>query len=107
MDLNEEQRSKLNILLFQLGDQLKEPPTVLDYQDWKNNVDYIMEEIRDISDAAYGKLDDLVTEALRLGEEHMHEIDSDEPPNVVGRSAELFYTQVSYVTSEINNLKAL
>ncbi len=107
MDLNEEQRAKLNVLLFQLGDQLKEPPTILDYQDWKNNVDYIMQEIRDISDTAYHKLDDLVTEVLRLGEEHVAEIDSDEPPNIVARSAELFFMQVSYVNSEINNLKAL
>ncbi|CCB89468.1 hypothetical protein [Simkania negevensis] len=107
MNLNEEQRAKLSVLLYQLGDQLKEPPTILDYQDWKNNVDYIMQEIRDISDAAYYKLDDLVTEVLRLGEEHVYEIDSDEPPNVVARSAELFYTQVSYVTSEINSLKSL
>jgi len=106
MELNEEQRSKLSVLLFQLGDQLKEPPTILDYQDWKNNVDYIMEEIRDISDEAYNKLDDLVTEVLRLGEEHMHEIDAEEPPNVLARSAELFYAQVSYVTSEINSLKS-
>jgi len=106
MELNEEQRSKLNVLLFQLGDLLKEPPTILDVHDWKNNIDYVMQEIREISSEAYEKLDDLVTQVWRLGEQHVYEIDSDEPPNVVAHSAEKYFEQVSYVTSEINSLKA-
>lgn len=105
MNLNEEQSAKLNVLLFQLGELVKDLPTVLDYRDWKNNIDYVMREIHDISDIAYEKLDDLVTQIIQIGEDHVYLLDSDEAPNVIAHSSETYFKQVAYLTSEINSLK--
>lgn len=105
MEFNEEKRTKLNLLLFQLGEMVKDPPTVLDHYDWKNDLDYVMQEIRDISEEAYEKLYDIVLQVQRMGEEHIGDIDGDAAPNVTARSAELYFQQVAYLTSEINSLK--
>jgi len=107
MKSDEKKAKRLNLLLFQLGELVKDPPTALDIEDWKKNVEYVMQEIRDISDHVYDRLDDLVTEVVRIGEEHIHQIDMDEAPSVVARSGELYFTQIAYLNSEINMLKSL
>jgi len=99
--------TKLNHYLFQLSELIKSPPTVLDYHDWKSNVDFVMQEIHDLSDRAYEELEDLVTQLKRLGEDHVFRIDADEPPDVISRSSELYFEQVSYLTSEMNRLKGV
>lgn len=103
--MQDENNHKLNLFLCQLGELIKEPPTVLNYYDWKSNIDYLMQEIHDVSDATYEKFNDLVAQVMEVGEEHVYFVDSDEPPNVISRSMEQYFKQVSYLTSEINSLK--
>ena len=107
MNHDDKKLVKLNALLYQLGEQVKDLPTLLDYHEWKNNLDYTMQEIRDISDKAYESLEDLVTQVCRIGEEHIYELDNDEPPSVTARSSELYFEQVAYITSEVNRLKII
>ncbi|MBI3211279.1 MAG: hypothetical protein HYZ47_01150 [Simkania negevensis] len=100
-------RAKLSLLLFQLGELFKDPPTVLDYYDWSDNIDYILGEINQLSSTAFNRLEDLVIEAQRRGKQHVDDIDADEAPSVIEHSSYLYFEQVSFITSEINSIKSL
>ncbi|NGX51497.1 MAG: hypothetical protein K1060chlam2_01363 [Chlamydiae bacterium] len=99
-------KTKLQLLLYQLGELLNEPPTTLDLPDWRDNVTYIMEEIRDISELAFNHLEDLVAEVVRLGEVHVADLDEDAPPKQTERTGYDYFKQVGFVSSEINSLKS-
>ena len=103
--MKDEKQIKLHALFFQLGEILKEPPTIIDCYDWIDNIDFLMQQIQAISEDVYSKLDDLVTEVQRCGKEHVHDIDTEASPSQISRSADLYFKQVSYINSEINNLK--
>lgn len=105
MEFSHEKRNKLHSLFYQLSELIKSLPTILDFYDWVGRVDYIMQEIRDLSDRAYERLNDLVLELERIAEKHVEDLDEDVSPRVAASSAEKYFQQVSYVISEINQLK--
>ncbi len=105
MQMKDKKQIEFHSLLFQLGEILKEPPTVIDCYDWLDTIDALMRQIRAISKEAHDKLDDLICEVQRRGQEHVRDIDANESPSQVARSADLYFEQVSYTNSEINDLK--
>lgn len=103
---DETSKEKLRILLFQLSELLNDPPVVINFHDWTETVEDLMDEIEEFSSFVRNRLDDLVVEALKRANIHVEDLDNDAPPNQIERSAHEYYTQVAFVTSEINNLKS-
>lgn len=104
---DEASREKLQLLLFQLGEELKDPPIVIDIITWRENVEIAMEGIREVSPYVFERLEDLINEVIRLAQKHVMDIDNDLPPNEVEQSAMKYYQQVSIINSEINAIKSL
>ena len=103
--MDQPSKEKLNLLLFQLGEHLNDPPVVINLNDWRDTAQDILEEIAEVSPFARNRLDDLVTEAVRRAEIHVDDLDSDAAPTQSEKSAHEYYTQVGFVMSEINDLK--
>ena len=99
--------TKLNLLLFQLSESVKIPPTIVDLYDWRYNVDYVMGQIKELAPDHYNRLDDLVTAVQLQGQNHITDIDADEAVNVIAHSSEHYFEKVSMLISEINHLKSL
>ena len=104
---DEASREALEVLLFQLMELLKSPPVVLDLPDWRENVEDVMNKIKDLSEVAYENLEDLVIEAVRRAEVHVQDLDENTQPQQTERSAQEYFTQVGFVSSEINSLKSI
>jgi len=100
-------KAKLQVLFFQLNEILKDPPTILDFPEWKDNISYVMDQIKELSELVYNRLDDLVTELIRRGENHVSDLDVDAAPQQTERSAYKYFEQLAYIESEINSLKSL
>lgn len=98
--------TKLGLLLFQLGELVKDPPTTVDLYDWRYNIDHVMKEIKDLAPDYYEQLDDLVTAVQMEGERHVSDIDAEEAPNVIAHSGEHYFAKVAHLISEINRLKS-
>lgn len=107
MPQDEPSKEKMQILLFQLGELLKDPPIVLNLADWRDSVEDVMDEIEGLSPYARDRLQDLVTEAIRRAEVHVDDLDSDAPPNKTEMSAQEYFAQIAFVGSEINALKSI
>ena len=69
-------------------------------------IEDLMDEIEKLSPFVQKRLDDLVVEVLKRAYIHVKDLDSDAPPTQTERSANEYYAQVAFVTSEINNLKS-
>jgi hypothetical protein len=104
---DEAAKAKLQLLLFQLSEILNDPPTILDLADWRDNISHVMDQIKEVSELAYNRLEDLVVEVVRRGEVHVDDLDSEAPPNQSERTAHEYFAQVAFVTSEINSLKSI
>ncbi len=98
-------QEKLGILLFQLSELVKDPPTPIDFYDWRDNVSHVMKEIKAISLKSYDRLDDLVLAIERYGEQHVNDIENEVSPAEIAHSAERYFQQAAFLTSEINSLK--
>jgi len=104
---DEASREALEVLLFQLMELLKGPPVFLDLPEWRENVEDVMNKIKDLSEVAYENLEDLVVEAVRRVEVHVQDLDENTEPQQTERSAQEYFTQVGFVSSEINSLKSI
>lgn len=104
---DEATKQKLQVLLFQLGEIIKDPPTILDLSVWEDNIELVMDEIKEVCELAYDRLDDLVIEVIRRGEIHVKNVDEEMPPNEVEQTEHEYFQQVGFVTSEINSLKSI
>jgi len=104
---DEASKEKLQLLLFQLGETLKDPPVVIDIYSWRDSVEVIMEEIQKVSPYAYNMLEDLITETVRIANIHVSDLDRNAPPNEIEQSSMKYFEQVAFVNSEINNLKSM
>ncbi|MCB1110784.1 MAG: hypothetical protein KDK64_07350 [Chlamydiia bacterium] len=100
-------KEKLQLLLFQLGEQLKDPPIVIDMYDWRETVEIIMTEIQEVAPIIYEQLEDLVVGAMRLAERHVSDLDRDASPKEIEQSSMEYFEQVAFVTSEVNRIKSL
>ncbi len=100
-------KSKLQVLLFQLTELLKDPPIIINLPDWRDNVEGVLEEIGALSPDAYDRLQSLVAEAIRRAVAHVGDLDNEAAPNKTERSYNEYFTQVAFVTSEINAIKSL
>ncbi|MCB1107671.1 MAG: hypothetical protein KDK76_06220 [Chlamydiia bacterium] len=100
-------KEKLHILLYQLSEQLKNPPIVIDLHDWRESVEIIMKEIEEFSPYVFERLEDLVVEAIRLANIHVLDLDKEAPPKEVEHSAIEYQEQIAFVSSEINAIKSL
>jgi len=100
-------KEKLQLLLFQLGEQLKDPPIMIDLYDWIDTVEIIMKDIQEVSPYVHDRLDNLVTEAARLANKHVMDLDKDAPPKDSEQSAMEYFEQIAFVASEINAVKSL
>lgn len=107
MPTDDTEKERLQVLLFQLSEQLKDPPLMIDLYDWRDTMEILMKEIKEISTFAYDRLDDLVNEAMRLAEKHVQDLDRDAPPKESEQSAMNYQEQIAFVTSEINTIKSL
>lgn len=103
---DEPSKEKFRMLLFQLGEMLNDPPIVINFLDWRETIEDLMEEIEELSPFAFGRLDDLVTEALRRAGTHVEDLDSDAAPGQIEKSEHEYFAQVAFVASEINDLKS-
>ena len=98
---------RINFFFFQLSELVNDPPTTLDFYDWRSNVNTLMEEIKELSLSDYEQLDDLV-EAVKLqGERHVSDLDAEESPAVIAHSQEHYFESVAMLDSEINQLKKI
>ena len=104
---DEATRQKLQLLIFQLSEIINDPPTILDLADWEDNIEHVMNEIKDVSEMAYDRLDDLVIEVVRRGEIHVKDVDDEVSPKQSEQTAHEYFQQVAFVTSEINSLKSI
>ena len=104
---DEATQTKLGLLLFQLGELAKDPPTTVDLYDWRFNLDHVMEEIKELAPDYHERLYDLVTAIQAQGEQHVTDIDAEEAPNVIAHSGQIYFEKVSILNSEINQLKSL
>ncbi|QVL58336.1 MAG: hypothetical protein KFB93_04435 [Simkaniaceae bacterium] len=104
---DEASKEKMQLLLFQLVELLKDPPIVINLQDWRDSVEDVIDEIEELSSFAYDRLQDLVAEAIRRAEVHVRDLDSDVPPQQTEKSYHEYFAQVAFVSSEINALKSL
>ncbi|MCB1072475.1 MAG: hypothetical protein H7A41_03640 [Chlamydiales bacterium] len=107
MPQDEASKEKMQLLLYQLGELLNDPPIVINLPDWRDSIEDIMDEIEELSPYARDRLQDLITEAIRRAEVHVDDLDSDASPNKTEMSAQEYYTQVAFVSSEINALKSI
>jgi len=103
---DEAAKEKLQLLLYQLSEILNEPPTTLDLPDWKDNVAYVMDQIKGVSELGYNHLEGLVIEVVRRGEVHVADLDEDASAAQTERTAYEYFEQVAFVASEINTLKS-
>lgn len=103
---DEASKEKLQLLFYQLAELLKDPPVVINLFDWRDSVENVMNEIEEISPHVRERLQDLVTEVIRRAEAHVDDIDSDALPHKMEVSSQEYFTQVAFVTSEINALKS-
>lgn len=103
---DEASKEKLRVLLFQLSELLNDPPIVINWLDWTETIEDLMDEIEELSSFARNRLDDLIVEALRRARVHVEDLDSEAPPTQTERSAHEYYAQVAFVSSEINDLKS-
>lgn len=98
---------KINLLFFQLSQLVNDPPTTVDFYDWRSNVNNLMQEIEGFSPRVHDRLDDLV-EAVKLqGERHVSDLDAEESPAVTAHSQERYFQSVAMLDSEINQLKKI
>ena len=104
---DEASKTKLQVLLFQLAELLKDPPIVINLPDWRDNVEDVMDEIEGLSPYVRDHLDDLITEVIRRAEVHVDDLDREAAPNETERSYHEYFTQVAFVASEINAIKSL
>ena len=107
MPQDEASKEKMQLLLYQLGELLNDPPIVINLPDWRDSIEDIMDEIEELSPYARDRLQDLISGAIRRAATHVDDLDSDAPPNKTEMSAHEYYKQVAFVTSEINALKSL
>ena len=100
-------QEKLQILLYRLEETLKDPPIMLDIFIWKDAVEQTMKQIKEASELAYNRLEDLVDEAVRRAESHVVDLDNEQSFQEVERTSCEYFEQVAFVTSEINALKSI
>ena len=100
-------KEKLQLLLFQLGEQLKDPPIMIDLYNWRDNVEIIMKDIQEVSPYVHDRLDDLINEAMRLANKHVMDLDRDISRRDSEQSAREYFEQIAFVASEINAIKSL
>jgi hypothetical protein len=79
---------------------------VINYYDWRETIEDLMDEIAELSPSVRERLDDLVVEAFKRVHTHVEDLDSDALPTQIERSAHEYYAQVAFVISEINDLKS-
>lgn len=106
MPQDEASKEKLRMLLFELSELLNDPPIVINFHDWRETVEDLMDEIKELSPFVQSRLDDLVIEALKRANIHVEYLDNDAPPSQTKKSAHEYYAQVAFVVSEINSLKS-
>lgn len=104
--LDQPSKEKLAVLLFQLSEQLKSPPVIIDFYDWREDVEYTLKEIKELSPFAFERLDDLVSEAIRIAALHVSNMDRDASPKELEQSSMDYHEQVAFVLSEINSVKS-
>lgn len=105
---SEENKNQILGLLSQIAEMLKEPPIIIDFYDWREDLEQMMREIHSLSPHIHDRLDDLVSEAIRLGALHVNDIDKEEiSPNEVEQSSINYYEQIAFINSEINSIKSL
>ncbi len=100
-------KEKLQLLLFQLGEQLKEPPIMIDLYNWRDTVEIIMKDIQEVSPYVHDRLDALISEAMRLVHKHVMDLDRDISRKDSEQSAMDYFEQIAFVASEINAIKSL
>jgi len=105
--LDEASKKQFNTLLFQLGELLNDPPVVIGLYGWMDDVDEVMEKIQKLSPEAYDRLEDLVSEAVQRANQHVSDIDAEADPKVLEHDSNLYFEEIAFVSSEINNLKIL
>ena len=98
---------QVNLLFFQLSELVNDPPTILDFYDWRSNVNKLMKEIKRLSPKDHERLDDLVEGVKLHGEKHINDLDAEESPAVIAHSQEHYFQSVAMLESEINQLKRL
>ena len=98
---------KVNLLFFQLSELVNNPPTTIDFYDWRSNINALMKEIKRLSPEDHKRLDDLVEGVKMRGEKHIIDLDAEESPAVVAHSQEHYFQSVAMLESEINQLKRL
>lgn len=104
---DEPSKEKLKLLLFNLGEMLKDLPIIIDLYNWRDDVEYVMEEIKSLCPYIYNRLEDLVSRASQLAALHVNALDSDAPPNELEQSRINYFGQIAFVNSEINAIKSL
>ena len=93
------------LLLYQLGELIKDPPVVIDYYGWLNDVDRSMKAIKKVDREAYDRLIDLVSELQRRAGDMIKDLDDEEIPSTIARDHSHYFEEASFITSEINSLK--
>ncbi len=107
MPEDEASKEKLQLLLFQLGEQLKDPPIIIDLYDWSDTVEIIMKDIQGVSPYVHDRLEDLVNDAVRLANKHVMDLDKDAPPKDSEQSSMEYFEQIAFVASEIHAIRSL
>ena len=100
-------KEKLQVLLYQLSEQLKDPPIMVNLNDWRDTVEFLMRDIQELSTYIHDRLEDLVDEAVRLAIQHVMDLDQDAPPKESEQSSMNYFEQVAFVSSEMNAIKSL
>jgi len=103
----ESEKVKLGLLLFELGELFKNPPITIDYFDWTDRVDHVMDEIGRVSVQVFERIEALVSLVVLKAKEHVDDIDGDAMGNEIEQSSIRYYEQVGFLTSEINTIKGL
>ena len=68
----------MQLLLYQLGELLNDPPIVINLPDWRDSIEDIMDEIEELSPYARDRLQDLISAAIRSAAIHVDDLDGGE-----------------------------
>ena len=98
---------EVNLLFFRLSELVNDPPTTVDFYDWRSNVNGLMKEIKRLSPKDYERLDDLVEGVKLHGEKHVGNLDTEQSPTVIAHGQESYFASVAMLDSEINQMKKI
>ncbi len=93
------------MLLYKLGEIIKDPPVVIDYYAWLDDVDSILKQLKKVDREAYDRVIDLASELQRRAGDMIRDLDDEETPAILSKDQALYFEEASFITSEINALK--